>query len=290
MRRLVTSGYLIAAAVGACCAQQVGDTIYLNTSSPLAPDGFAQVGVLETVGLLDGGGKGYGFSITGENNPLLKPLLPDTGITVSITVLDGKPYKVVDASEKFAECSWLSGVSSAFAFVGAMEFYAPILPDGEGYARDAGYTVRLNDTIGVSCVMDAQGVFRGTFLRYADALDQEGTPMELEVEEPLLITTSDDNPFRFDEVRAHSGLNKLTDLDLTCCGAGYYALGITDYRSISTVVEFGTVPHRLRTNGSSEQMMLYDIAGRRLGRAMRAQMRVSVDKSGRRHITSGPIR
>jgi hypothetical protein len=288
MRRLVTSGYLIAAAVGACCAQQVGDTIYLNTSSPLAPDGFAQVGVLETVGLLDGGGKGYGFSITGENNPLLKPLLPDTGITVSITVLDGKPYKVVDASEKFAGCSWLSGVSSTFAFIGGMEFYFPILPGGEAYVKDDRYTVRLNDTIGVSCVMDARGVFHGTFTKYADASDRKGTPLELG--DPLLITASADNPFRFAEVRAHSALNGLTNMDLTCCGRGYYALGITDYRSVPTLVEFGTVPRRLRPTGSSERMMLYDIAGRRFGGAVRARMRVSVDAAGRRRIISGSVR
>lgn len=288
MRRFIVAGCLLAAGVLGGYAQQVGDTIYLNTSSPLAPDGFPQVGVLESVSLLDGGGKGYEFSITGENNPVLKPLLPDTGITVSISVLDNKPYKVVDASEKFAQCSWLSGISSSAAFIGTMEFYFPILAGGEVYAKDDSYTVRLNDTIGVSCVMDAQGVFHGTFTKYADALDQEGTPLELS--DPLLITVSEDNPFRFAEVRAHSALNGLTNMDLTCCGSGYYALGITDYRSIPTVVEFGTVPHRFRTAGPGARMMLYDVAGRRLGHAVRARMRVSVDRLGRRRITPGSVR
>jgi hypothetical protein len=294
-RRLwILSGLLIGvvAVASSAAVPAIGDTIELETwfqsyTSSAAPLALAEKGTLDSISQ-EGQSTVrtvYTFSVRPtDSTGLWAPLIPASGIQVRLVVDNVKSSKIIDCSSKFSTCSWLTGITSDFSFIGNTEFYFPILPQNGAYQNGDNFTVRLNDTIGIRCTIDpasAQVEFKSELFRYSGANDAQGT--RINIDDPLRLKTSNQNPFRFGGIAANSAISPYVSFSMNCCGSGYYGLSVTGYHPATQV----RVRSFTRTSPVVASRMLqgaYDLSGRNAGTMENANVKIWHTKSVEKKI------
>jgi hypothetical protein len=252
----------------------IGDTMVLKTGFGTSLHSttfeFKEKAILDKITVKEANReKEYTFSVLPQqSNSWWKPLVPDTGISVTIMVSENQPPEVKAVSEKFKNCTWLKGVYSDFSIIGNRDVYFPILPQNEDYAHGDYYIAALNDSIAVYCnVTTADTAIEAKLFRYSvemlnpdETLNKNGPFEFLQYEDPLYIYVGN-NPFRFGGMTANSAIDAVIDMGISCCGDGYYSLSVVDYFPYSTSA-VNPVSFRTRNALFSETIGMYDLMGK----------------------------